>query len=442
MHQYPEVMLNVEIDSDRTDTSLCENDNRLYSCRFCSYSSSHSGHLESHERTHTGDDETYVENVLLKECYVKCEMVEDDEPNEEEEEEGEEVELDEVGGGGEGELELEMDNADEGGGGGRVEEEEMGRDNFDEGEREEEEEEVMERDDVGEEEEEEEDDSNEIEVDVNYSVLDKNPVHSILLNPGQKPSSLTCSYCSKEFSRRFSLIRHTRQVHVGEARQHCKFCERKYVRRDHLKKHLMAHLRKVERQRQKNCFDKELCEKEEEIRFELDGFAKKSANPFSGIVKLSRLKTSAAEGSWANQVQVVTGFDCRYCGDFTCDTRSELIAHEKSHGYRGFQCTYCDATFSRQHHLSRHVSSHTGERQFSCHMCDKSFYRKDHLDKHLRVHTGEKPFQCSFCDKTFGRQYTMRDHEKKHAEALLLNVQSPSKPLIEVCATDDKSLNT
>ncbi|KAL6820065.1 fungal-specific transcription factor domain-containing protein [Trichoderma camerunense] len=50
------------------------------------------------------------------------------------------------------------------------------------------------------------------------------------------------------------------------------------------------------------------------------------------------------------------------------------------------KCDICDATFSRQEHLVRHVKSHTREKPFKCLICGKGFARQDVLNRHRTSH--------------------------------------------------------
>ncbi|KAH8901619.1 hypothetical protein GQ53DRAFT_851567 [Thozetella sp. PMI_491] len=53
------------------------------------------------------------------------------------------------------------------------------------------------------------------------------------------------------------------------------------------------------------------------------------------------------------------------------------------------QCSFCQRTFSRHEHLTRHVRSHTRERPFGCPTCGKHFARQDILNRHTAFHEVE-----------------------------------------------------
>ncbi|KAK4079012.1 transcriptional regulator family: Fungal Specific TF and C2H2 zinc finger [Trichoderma harzianum] len=50
------------------------------------------------------------------------------------------------------------------------------------------------------------------------------------------------------------------------------------------------------------------------------------------------------------------------------------------------KCDICDASFSRQEHLVRHIKSHTREKPFKCLICGKGFARQDVLNRHRTSH--------------------------------------------------------
>lgn len=54
------------------------------------------------------------------------------------------------------------------------------------------------------------------------------------------------------------------------------------------------------------------------------------------------------------------------------------------------------------------------EREYQCTDCDKSFMRKHHLKEHQRIHSGEKPYVCTICGKDFCRSGALNRHVKTH----------------------------
>lgn len=59
-------------------------------------------------------------------------------------------------------------------------------------------------------------------------------------------------------------------------------------------------------------------------------------------------------------------------------------------GYRdlkknGYHCHLCGKIYKYNHHLKRHLTSHSGAKPFICSLCGKSFTRKDSCRDHMRL---------------------------------------------------------
>lgn len=47
-------------------------------------------------------------------------------------------------------------------------------------------------------------------------------------------------------------------------------------------------------------------------------------------------------------------------------------------------CSVCPKAFYDKNKLVRHMCTHTGERPFSCHLCEKKFTDKSYVKQHLK----------------------------------------------------------
>ncbi|KAF9469140.1 hypothetical protein BDZ94DRAFT_358354 [Collybia nuda] len=55
------------------------------------------------------------------------------------------------------------------------------------------------------------------------------------------------------------------------------------------------------------------------------------------------------------------------------------------------KCPVCQATFTRLHHVARHMRTHTGDRPYKCRYCGDQFARSDLLSRHInKCHSNER----------------------------------------------------
>ncbi|CAI5741021.1 unnamed protein product [Hyaloperonospora brassicae] len=82
-----------------------------------------------------------------------------------------------------------------------------------------------------------------------------------------------------------------------------------------------------------------------------------------------------------------------------------------------FKCDLCQARFTYNHGLTRHVKrSHWNvNRPFECAECRKGFKKKSELQAHSYVHTGVLPFECKECGERFMKRFQMTRHQRKHS---------------------------
>ncbi|XP_017045799.2 zinc finger protein 845 [Drosophila ficusphila] len=194
----------------------------------------------------------------------------------------------------------------------------------------------------------------------------------------------TCEYCSKRFSSKTYLRKHT-LLHT-DFLYACKTCEETFRERAQLREHEKTHTG----QRNFLCC---ICG---------DSFAR---NDYLRV----HMRRHNGEKP----------YKCRYCVK-AFPRATDLKVHERYHtGTKPNLCNTCGKSFHRAYNLTIHMRTHTGERPYKCDQCPKSFTQSNDLKAHIRRHTGER-YKCPHCDAYFLQLYNMRNHclsaHNKHIE--------------------------
>ncbi|EDV44569.1 uncharacterized protein Dana_GF20428 [Drosophila ananassae] len=194
----------------------------------------------------------------------------------------------------------------------------------------------------------------------------------------------TCEYCSKRFSSKTYLRKHT-LLHT-DFLYACKSCDETFRERAQLREHEKTHTG----QRNFLCC---ICG---------DSFAR---NDYLRV----HMRRHNGEKP----------YKCRYCVK-AFPRATDLKVHERYHtGTKPNLCNTCGKSFHRAYNLTIHMRTHTGERPYKCDQCPKSFTQSNDLKAHIRRHTGER-YKCPHCDTYFLQLYNMRNHcltaHNKHIE--------------------------
>lgn len=197
-------------------------------------------------------------------------------------------------------------------------------------------------------------------------------------------SEHTCEYCSKRFSSKAYLRKHT-LIHT-DFLYACKSCDETFKERQQLRSHEKTHTG----QRNFLCC---ICG---------DSFAR---NDYLRV----HMRRHNGEKP----------YKCRYCIK-AFPRATDLKVHERYHtGTKPNLCNTCGKSFHRAYNLTIHMRTHTGERPYQCDQCPKSFSQSNDLKAHIRRHTGER-YKCPHCDAYFLQLYHMRNHclsaHNKHIE--------------------------
>ncbi|KAI3355006.1 hypothetical protein L3Q82_004795 [Scortum barcoo] len=257
----------------------------------------------------------------------------------------------------------------------------------------------------------------------------------------QRPSSLLCDFCGKEFKCRSQLAVHF-QTHTGERPHLCDICGRKFGRQYQLKRHkvlvhanrvngeespppdalfacgvcgkrlksealLAAHSRIHSGDKPHRCgiclrsFQRATCLKQHHVR-----------------VHLRVRVNDSPHASGRRKSATVKAFPCQICSK-VFKFKSLLASHSLIHSeIRPYGCDFCSRSFRRLSHLKRHreVVHANGARlpqSFICHICGKDKKCRSQLARHVIIHTGERPFPCDLCNARFNRHGNLQQHRKR-----------------------------
>ncbi|XP_034428311.1 zinc finger protein 70-like [Hippoglossus hippoglossus] len=258
----------------------------------------------------------------------------------------------------------------------------------------------------------------------------------------QRPSSLLCDLCGKEFKCRSQLVIHF-QTHTGERPHLCDICGRKFARQHQLKRHkilihakqlkgqenppydlpfacsvcgkrlkskalLAAHTHIHTSEKSHRCgvclrsFQRATCLKQHHLRVHLK-------------VRVNNAPHAARYRKCTAQAKM---FPCPICSKMF-KFKSLLASHSLIHSeIRPYACDFCSRSFRRLSHLKRHreVVHANGARppqSFICHICGKDKKCRSQLDRHVIIHTGERPFACNLCTAHFNRSGNLLQHRKR-----------------------------
>ncbi|XP_053621561.1 gastrula zinc finger protein XlCGF26.1-like [Plodia interpunctella] len=234
-----------------------------------------------------------------------------------------------------------------------------------------------------------------------------------------------CQDCDKVLTNFRTFVSHVR-THKKSLRYCCEFCNKRFVRSVHIKKHInIEHcdsyltmcdcgavfstieelkdhmLLYSKRIRKKKVVKQEKIESELKCEHCGKEFKSKSNLLQHKLVHTERIRE----------------FSCHVCGKmfFTKGTLStHMMTHEDT---KPFKCEFCPMAFRARGNLHSHISLHSGAKPFVCEQCGKSFRVKRHLKSHSIVHTDLMPYVCEYCNKAFRFKTRLNLHLRQHTGA-------------------------
>ncbi|XP_043659335.1 zinc finger protein 420 [Drosophila teissieri] len=234
-----------------------------------------------------------------------------------------------------------------------------------------------------------------------------------------------CSLCEAAFSRLDALERHKVSKHNGEglepgselklqlAEHTCEYCSKRFSSKTYLRKHTLLHTDFL--------YACKTCEETFRERAQLREHEKTHTGQRNFLCCICG--DSFARNDYLRvHMRRHNGekpYKCRFCVK-AFPRATDLKVHERYHtGTKPNLCNTCGKSFHRAYNLTIHMRTHTGERPYKCDQCPKSFTQSNDLKAHIRRHTGER-YKCPHCDAYFLQLYNMRNHclsaHNKHIE--------------------------
>lgn len=202
-----------------------------------------------------------------------------------------------------------------------------------------------------------------------------------------------CLLCDKRYANHWACAAHMLQVHKivmpdVERPFECHKCQKSYVKRGHLARHIKSgHGIGLKRKgKQAITFECYVCHESFTVREML----KKHMNKIHLPAESSSI--------------------CPTCGISTQQLGRHIRrAHQP---VKEARCDICQRVYSHPSRLRNHMRTHTLPAQ--CDLCPKRFPTNGAMRQHRRYHTLEKPFACKHCGARFIERSTCTQHERIH----------------------------
>ena len=251
--------------------------------------------------------------------------------------------------------------------------------------------------------------------------------------------ALTCPSCRSEFMTGEELQMHDCKIKNNQ----CHFCRQKISRGDHLKIHLVDHVKA------KTHYQCSVCQwKTHRVNDYAKHMAGHSTHPKPFVCEdcQKRFKTLRELTKHKRCHDKRFEYTCPECGEviantalirkhmaakhdirdaerrFQCDkcpskcyTRGALEEHRKAHGNLEIaECKYCPETFSNRRLALLHQQEEHEGRVYRCEECKTKFTNQKQLDDHISKHENKHGvYLCEICDESCPAQ-AWRSHLRQH----------------------------
>ncbi|CAN7985871.1 unnamed protein product, partial [Ixodes pacificus] len=215
-----------------------------------------------------------------------------------------------------------------------------------------------------------------------------------------------CSQCDKSFVFRDVLNRHVLLKHNDGKEKRCPHCKRRFVSDSRYKVHVRLHERN-------GGFVCKECGQLFESKGFLDYHAQRHSTneepstcqvcgmTFKNVrAKAIHTNHRHPEVSSSSSLAIVRSMNYPHGCD-QCPVRFKTVVELQAHQ------TY---NHSPNQGSASNTSSAPPKDRFKCTICQKGFPWSFSLRLHMRTHTGERPFVCQYCNKTFNVHKALKQH--------------------------------
>ena len=307
----------------------------------------------------------------------------------------------------------------------------------------------------------------------NDAIVNADSKVSNRLRQGPPKKNHQCRLCMKTHNSPSDLLVHIKSVHEQRKDENCHICDKKFARKNDLRKHIMRH----ERIKNFVCelcgkgypfkheltmhINSKMCSNEKEKLNTIEEAYNRCGNSISIMQEKDKFNTNEEIESEREVHQIekildltvsstsldhLEKFENKSQQEGTCSIQSNDIGNLEKQPSKKLMCAKCPQEFAAPHYYIAHYKSHGGSNelppgfenfmQFKCDQCPKSFSKTSSLKRHTQLkHLAESEeidqnlvskrlrqgpptriHQCKLCLKTFKSPYFLVDHIKRDHE--------------------------
>lgn len=183
-------------------------------------------------------------------------------------------------------------------------------------------------------------------------------------NHSETPDQYQCHDCGKWIGSRAAMTKH-QEIH-GEKKYSCDVCEYSTFTVEVMRRHVLTHVE----DKPHKC---KLCNRSYIQRVQLQRHMEKH----NGNMCNTCCKTFSSRAKLLVHMRDHMGLEKLYCPFKTCPYATKQFMNESS--------------------LNNHLNVHLEEKPHSCEVCEKKFHSEMNLKRHLETHTLDRPRRCMYC---------------------------------------------